>query len=146
MPFTQLAKVRRVTWFWHFRAYDLQETFTRSSLALNMSGKLLLGPEIDRPHKGDLVMNLFVTLGSTINDWGWPKNGSFWTKNSPTGQACHFSKVVQKGKKWSTLLFLDHLGPFLAHLNPFGPFQTKMIFLPQKDSSIADIATHSLIN
>ena len=25
----------------------------------------------------------------------------------------------------------DHLGPFWAHLDPFGPFQTKMNFLPQ---------------
>ena len=46
-----------------------------------MSGKLLLGPEIGRPHKGDLVINLFVTLGSTINDWGWPKNGHNSMKN-----------------------------------------------------------------
>ena len=44
VPFTQLVKVRRVTWFWHFRASDFHETFTRSSLTLNMSRKLLLDP------------------------------------------------------------------------------------------------------
>ena len=33
-----------VTWFWHFRASDFHETFTRSSLALNTSKKLLLDP------------------------------------------------------------------------------------------------------
>ena len=32
----------------------------------------------------------FFTLGSTVHDWGWPKNGQ-------TGQACQRSKVVQKG-------------------------------------------------
>ena len=42
--FTQLVKVRRVPWFWNFRASDLHETFTRSSLALNMSKKLFSDP------------------------------------------------------------------------------------------------------
>ena len=32
----------------------------------------------------------FFTLGLTVHDWGWPKNGQ-------TGQACQRSKVVQKG-------------------------------------------------
>ena len=40
--FTQLVKARGITWFWHLRA---SETFTRSSLALNMSRKLLLDPK-----------------------------------------------------------------------------------------------------
>ena len=44
VSFTQLVIVREVTWFWHFRASDFHETFTRSSLALNMSRKLLLDP------------------------------------------------------------------------------------------------------
>ena len=44
VPFTQLVKVRKVTWFWHFQASDFHETFTRSSLALNMSRKLLSDP------------------------------------------------------------------------------------------------------
>ena len=44
VPFTQLVKVRRVTWFWHFQASDFHETFTRSSLALNMSRKLVSDP------------------------------------------------------------------------------------------------------
>ena len=38
------AGQRRVTWFWHFRASDFHKTFTRSSLALNMSRKLLSDP------------------------------------------------------------------------------------------------------
>ena len=37
-------------------------------------------------HTG-LVLVLF-TLGSTVHDWGWPKNGPFWTKNGKTWQAC----------------------------------------------------------
>ena len=44
VPFTQLVKVRRESLFWHFRASDFHETFTRSSLALNMSRKLLSDP------------------------------------------------------------------------------------------------------
>ena len=49
-------------------------------------------------------------------------------------QACQRSKGVQKGPKGSKMVNLsvfDHLGPFWAHLDPFGPFQTKMNFLPQ---------------
>ena len=38
------SKYGGVSWFWHFRASDFHETFTRSSLALNMSRKLLLDP------------------------------------------------------------------------------------------------------
>merc|ERR1711983_586590 len=78
----------------------------------------------------------FFTLGSTVHDWGWPKNGPFWTKNGQTWQACQRSKVVQKGPKGTKMVNLsvfDHLGPFWAHLDPFGPFQTKMNFLPQMD-------------
>ena len=38
------SKQGGVSWFWHFRASDFHETFTRSSLALIMSKKLLSGP------------------------------------------------------------------------------------------------------
>ena len=38
------SKQGGVSWFWHFRASDFHETFSRSSLALNMSRKLLLNP------------------------------------------------------------------------------------------------------
>ena len=53
-----------------------------------------------------------------------------------TWQACQRSKVVQKGPKGTKMVNLsvfDHLGPFWVHLDPFGPFQTKMNFLPQMD-------------
>ena len=40
------------------------------------------------PHKGDLVKSLFFTLGCTVHDWGWPKNGPFFTKKSQAWQAC----------------------------------------------------------
>ena len=46
VPFTQLVKVRRESLFWYFRASDFHETFTRSSLALNMSGKLVSDPKL----------------------------------------------------------------------------------------------------
>ena len=64
------------------------------------------------------------TLGSTVHDWGWPKNGPFWTKNGQTWQACQRSKVVQRGPKGTKMVNLslfDHLGP---RLGPSGPFWT----------------------
>ena len=66
----------------------------------------------------------FFTLGSTVHDWGWPKNGPFWTKKGQTWQACQHSKVVQKGPKGTKMVNLnvfDHLGPILG---PSGPFWT----------------------
>ena len=79
----------------------------------------------------------FFTLWSTVHDWGWPKNGPFWTKNGQTWQACQRSKVVQKGPKGTKMVNLsvfDHLGPFWAPLDPFGPFQTKIDFLLRSTS------------
>ena len=38
-----------------------------------------------------------------------------------------------KETKMVKLSVFDHLGLFLAHMDPFGPFQTKMIFLLQMD-------------
>ena len=81
-------------------------------------------------------MSLLFTLGSIIHDWGRPENVPFWTKNGQTWQACQRSKVVQKGPRGTKMVNLsrfDHLGPVWVHLDPFGPFQTKMIFLPQMD-------------
>ena len=77
-----------------------------------------------RPHIGDMMMSLFFTLGSTVHDWGWPKNGPFWTKKGQTWQACQHSKAVQKGPKGTKMVNLnvfDHLGPILG---PSGPFWT----------------------
>ena len=42
----------------------------------------------------------------------------------------------QKGPKGTNMVnpnVFGHLGPFWAHLGPFGPFQTKYNFLPQMD-------------
>ena len=67
----------------------------------------------------------FFTLGSTIHDRGWPKNDPFWTKIYQTWQACQHSKVVlrvQKGPKWSTLVFLIIWDPF----GPSGPQSCKI--------------------
>ena len=38
-----------------------------------------------------------------------------------------------KGTKMVNLSVFDHLGPFWAHMDPFGPFQTKMNCLPLMD-------------
>ena len=87
--------------------------------------------------------------GHTYETWSWPffyvwvnrswlgmaKNGPFWTKNGQTWQACQRSKVVQKGPegtKMVNLSLFDHLGPFWAHLDPFGPSQTKIMFCSQR--------------
>ena len=69
-------------------------------------------------------MSLFFTLGLTVHDWGWPKNGPFWTIKGQTWQACQHSKVVQKGPKGTKMVNLnvfDHLGSILG---PSGPFWT----------------------
>ena len=145
----------------------MQETFTRSSLALNMSGKLLSDSKLaihgkimatnghfssnfdlfliffidcgyiyvpkgafwsstSGPHIEDLVMSFFFILGSTVHDCGWPKNGPFWTKHGRLVNVLKWSKRDQNGQPKC----FDHLGFFWANLNPFGQFQTKMIFLP----------------
>ena len=47
-----------------------------------------------------------------------------------------WSKEVQKGPKGSKMVNLDvfyHLGPFWAHLDPFGPLRLKIIFSPKMD-------------
>ena len=71
-------------------------------------------------------------------DWGWPKNGLFWTKNGQTWQACQRSKWVQKSPKATKMVSLslfDHLGPFWAHLDPFWPFQTRIDILLRSTSA-----------
>ena len=40
-----------------------------------------------------------------------------------------------KGSKMVNLSVFDHLGPFWAHLDPFGPFQTKIDFLLRSTSA-----------
>ena len=67
-------------------------------------------------------MKPFFTLESTVDDWGWTKNGPFWTKNGRIWQACQCSKVVQngacaKGSKMVNLTVSDGLGPLWTHLD-----------------------------
>ena len=72
-----------------------------------------------RPHIGDLVMSLFFTLGSTVHDWGWPKNGPFWTKNGQTWQACQRSKRDQNGQPMCFWPFRTLFGPLWTLLDHF---------------------------
>ena len=61
-----------------------------------------------------------------------PKMVHFWTKNGQAWQACQRFKVFQKGPKgtkMANLSVFDHLGPFWAHLAPFGPSQTRIDIL-----------------
>ena len=71
----------------------------------------------------------FFTLGSTAYDWGWPKNVPFWTKH---GRLVNVQSGP-KGTKMFNLSVFDHLGPFWAHRDLFGSFQTKMNCLPLMD-------------
>ena len=57
----------------------------------------------------------FFTLGSTVHDWGWPKNGPFWTKKGQTWQACQHSKVVQKGPKGTNIVNLNVFDHLVSH-------------------------------
>ena len=84
------------------------------------------------------MLSLFFTLGSFVHDWGWSKNGPFLTKKGQTWQACQHSKVVQKGPKGTKMVNLsvfDHQEPFWAHLDPFGPFQTRIDILLRSTSA-----------
>merc|ERR1719220_3298270 len=83
-------------------------------------------------------MSLFFTLGSTVHDWGWPKNGPSRTKKGQTWQARQHSKVVQKGPKGTKMVNLnvpDHKEPFWAHPDPPGPFQTRIDILLRSTSA-----------
>ena len=65
-----------------------------------------------------------------------PKMVHFGPKMAKHGRLVNtpkWSKRVQKGPKWSIKVLLTIWDPFSAHMGPFGPFQTKMIFLPEMD-------------
>ena len=38
-------------------------------------------------------------------------------------------QIGPKGLKMANIPLIDHLGPFLVHLDPFGPFQAKINLL-----------------
>ena len=76
----------------------------------------------------------FFTLGSTVHDWGWPKNSPFYTKHGRLFNLSKWSKRVIKGPKSQPLCFFTFFGPFWAHMDPFGPFQTKIDFLLRSTS------------
>ena len=61
----------------------------------------------------------------SILDQKWPNMAGLSTFQS--------GQKGPKGSKMANLSVFDHLGPFWVHLDPFGPFQTKMNFLPQMD-------------
>ena len=61
-----------------------------------------------------------------VHDWGWPKDGPFWTNNGLTWQACQRFKMVNV----TVSTIWDHFWPIWTLLNNF---RLKMIVLPQKD-------------
>ena len=60
-----------------------------------------------------MVMSLFFTLGSTVQDWGWPKNDPFWTKNGqiwwgevPSRFLVLLTSMIYDLKRWLSDLVL----------------------------------------
>ena len=96
-------------------------------------------------------MSLFLLLGPPFMTGDGPKMVHFGPKMAKHGRLVNvpkWSKRVQKGPKGSKMANLsvfDHLGPFWAHLDPFGPFQTKMNFLPQMGVAEVHIETVSYL-
>ena len=62
-------------------------------------------------------MSLFFTLGSTVHDWGRPKNGPFWTKKKPNMAGLSTFQSGPKGIKMVNPSVFHHSGPFWAHLD-----------------------------
>ena len=91
------------------------------------------------PMIGDLVIKLFLLLGPPFMTGDGQKMVHFGPKMAKHGRLVNvtkWSKRVQKGSKGTKMVNLsvfDHLEPYWAHLDPFQPFQAKMIFLPQMD-------------
>ena len=77
-----------------------------------------------RPHLGDLVMNLFFTLGSTTPQ--------FMPGDSP--KMVHFGPImVNYGRLFDIPNCFWQIWTVLCPSDTFGPFKTKIISLPQID-------------
>ena len=61
-----------------------------------------------------------------------PFFGPFWTKNGRLVNVLKWTRGPKETKMVNLSVF-DHLGPFWAPLDPFGPFQTKNDFLPEME-------------
>ena len=61
----------------------------------------------------------------------WP----IWDQKWPNMAGLSTFQRGPKGSKMVNLSVFDHLGPFWAHLDPFGPFQTKIDFLLRSTSA-----------
>ena len=76
-------------------------------------------------------MSFTVTKSSQIRGW---KNQVTHPRHATwkiiLSQIIFLENVSQIA--WVTDTFFDHLGPFWAHLDPFTPFQAKMIFFCPK--------------
>ena len=64
----------------------------------------------------------FFTLGSTVHDWEWPKNGPFWTKKAKHGRlAPDSTKASGKalmGHSTSICMGIHALGSFTSLATP----------------------------
>ena len=77
-------------------------------------------------------MSFTVTKSSQIRGW---KNQVTHPRHATwkivLSQIIFLENVSQIA--WVTDTFFDHLGPFWAHLDPFGPLRSKMNFSPKMD-------------
>ena len=64
---------------------------------------------------------------------GVPKNAPIKKQKWPNMVGLSTFQSGPKGSKMVNLDVFDHSGPFWAHLDTFGPFQTKINLLPHKD-------------
>jgi len=74
------SQSKGVTWFWHLRASDFYETFTRSCLALNFSRKLLLDPSYLRAKQRQFCLEFWPIFDIFLIDCGhiYVPKGIFW--------------------------------------------------------------------
>ena len=83
-----------------------------------------------RPHIGHLVRTLFLLWGPPIMTGDGPKITYFGPKLAKHVKLVIVPKWSKRDLSGQPKCFLP-FGTLLADLDPFGTFQTKMIFLPQ---------------
>ena len=127
LPFMARKWQKTAIFSWNF---DLLLTFFIDCGHIYVPNGMFWG-STSRPHIGDLVMSLFLLWGPPFMTGDGPKMVHFGPKMAKHGRLVIVPKVQKgpKGTKMANLSVFDHLGPFWAHLDPFGPFQTKIDFL-----------------
>ena len=79
--------------------------------------------------EGILNLSLLCIFPAAVLIQGVPKKQTRMAKHGCLVNIPKWFKMVEM----VNLYVFDHLGPFWAHMNTFGPFQTKIKLLPHKD-------------